>query len=117
MAAFGISAVHPTASRAHVFAHAATPTNATGNFQIWTGASSSNMVWRTHVDGDILPGPTAATALATTATDGFVYIRSCNGAATGVPSQGGTGRVPLVYDYANHALYAYHGAWRSVTLA
>jgi len=115
MAAFGIVAIHPTAGRAHIFGHASTPTG--DNFEIWAGASDSTTVWRTHTSGDIIPGPPAAAALATTATDGFVYIRSCNGAATGTPTHAGTGRVPMVYDYANDALYVYNSAWVSVTLS
>lgn len=55
-------------------------------------------------------------ALATTATNGFLYIPSCAGTPTGTPTAK-TGRVPLVYDTTNNKLYAYNGAWKSVTLA
>lgn len=54
-------------------------------------------------------------ALATTATNGFLYIPSCPGAPTGTPTAN-TGRVPMVYDSSNDAFYIYNGAWRSVTL-
>lgn len=50
--------------------------------------------------------------IATTATDGFLYIPSCNGAPTGVPTTI-TGVVPMVYDTNKGVLYVYSGgAWR-----
>jgi hypothetical protein len=51
------------------------------------------------------------TAIATTATDGFLYIPSCAGVPTGTPTaQGNT--VPLVVDSTSHTLYFYSGgAW------
>lgn len=58
-----------------------------------------------------------AGALATDATDGFLYIPSCNGTPTGTPTSF-TGRVPMVYDAANDLFYIYAGgAWKSVGLA
>ena len=58
----------------------------------------------------------AGAALGTTATTGFLYIPSCAGTPTGVPATE-TGTVALVYDTTNEKLYAYNGAWKSVTLA
>lgn len=49
-------------------------------------------------------------ALGTTATDGFLYIPTCAGTPTGVPT-GFTGRVPLVYDSTNKQFWIYDGAW------
>lgn len=47
-------------------------------------------------------------ALATNATDGFLYIPTCAGTPTGVPTvQAGT--VPMVYDTVNHVLCIYDG--------
>jgi hypothetical protein len=47
-------------------------------------------------------------ALPTTATDGFLYIPTCAGTPTGVPTvQAGT--VPMVYDTVNHVLCIYDG--------
>jgi len=53
-------------------------------------------------------------AISTTATDGFLYITSCAGLPTGVPTTI-TGRVPLVVDSTNLKLKMYaSGAWRDV---
>ena len=53
-------------------------------------------------------------SLATTATDGFLYIPSCAGAPTGVPSTV-TGMLPLVVDDTSNQLYFYDGAsWVAV---
>lgn len=50
-------------------------------------------------------------ALATTATDGFLYVTSCAGPPTGVPTAI-TGRIPIVADSTNNKLYIYSGgAW------
>lgn len=55
-------------------------------------------------------------ALATTATNGFVYLPSCAGAPTGVPTTF-TGTVPAVIDTTNGKLWLYYGgAWHFVTL-
>jgi len=117
MAAFGITAICPSATVTDVHTLGYATTRTSGDiFEVWAGATNATQRIVVTALGDIIAGPSTAAALATTATDGFVYVRSCNGAATGVPSQAGTGRVPLVYDYANHALYAYHGSWRSVAL-
>lgn len=51
-------------------------------------------------------------AVATNATDGFLYVPSCAGTPTGVPTTY-TGRVPIVVDTTNNKLYFYSGgAWR-----
>jgi hypothetical protein len=55
-------------------------------------------------------------ALSTSATDGFLYIPTCAGAPTGVPTTQ-TGTAATVYDTSNNKLYVYNGAWKSVTLA
>jgi hypothetical protein len=50
--------------------------------------------------------------LATTATDGFLYIPTCAGTPTGVPTAR-TGVAPLVINTTNNKLYFYSGgAWR-----
>lgn len=62
-------------------------------------------------NGSVVLGDQTA-ALATTATDGFLYIRSCAGVPTGVPTAV-AGSVPMIYDTTNLRLYVYAGgAWR-----
>ena len=55
---------------------------------------------------------TGNAALATNATDGFLYVAGCAGTPTGTPTAY-TGRVPIVIDTTNNKLYFYSGgAWR-----
>ncbi len=62
--------------------------------------------------GNVIVGNLSG-ALATTATDGFLYIPSCAGTPTGVPTAV-TGVVPLVYDSTNNILYVRSGgSWRA----
>jgi len=56
-----------------------------------------------------------SSALATTATDGFLYIPTCAGTPTGVPTTQ-TGTVAMIYDTTNNNFYIYSGAWRKVAL-
>jgi len=52
-------------------------------------------------------------ALATTATDGFLYVPTCAGVPTGTPTSI-TGLAPIVIDTTNNRLYFYaSGAWRN----
>jgi hypothetical protein len=54
--------------------------------------------------------------LANNATAGFFYIpTTTDNVPSGTPTAY-TGRVPMVYDDTNHALYIYSGSWRSVAL-
>lgn len=57
-----------------------------------------------------------SSAIATNATDGFVYIPTTPGTPTGVP-RAYTGRVAMHYDTSDNRLWVYNGAWRSVALA
>lgn len=51
-------------------------------------------------------------AIATTATDGFLYIATCNGTPTGTPTSF-TGRVALIYDTSAHQFWIYDGGgWK-----
>lgn len=53
-------------------------------------------------------------AIATNATDGFLYIPTCAGPPTGTPTTY-TGRVPMIYDTTNHKFYIYDGGWKGGT--
>lgn len=62
--------------------------------------------------GGAVVGPTIA--LATTATDGFLYIPTCNGLPTGVPTARFSA-VPMVYDTSTNKLYIYNSGWKGAT--
>jgi hypothetical protein len=49
-------------------------------------------------------------ALSTSATDGFLYIPTCAGTPSGVPTSK-TGTVAMVFDTTNNKLYIYDGSW------
>lgn len=53
--------------------------------------------------------------ISTSATDGFLYIATCAGTPTGVPTSY-SGRVPIVFDITNNKLYIYHGGWKGGTV-
>jgi len=57
----------------------------------------------------------ATGALTTSATDGFIYIPTCAGIPTGVPTSQ-TGTCAMAYDTTNNDLYIYDGAWQKSTL-
>ncbi len=62
-----------------------------------------------NAGGSVIIGPDA---IATTATDGFLYVPTCAGTPTGVPTTV-TGRAPIVVNTTNNKLYFYSGgAWR-----
>lgn len=50
-------------------------------------------------------------ALATSATDGFLYIPTCAGTPTGVPTTI-TGRIAMIYDTTNDQFWFYRGGWK-----
>ena len=61
-------------------------------------------------DGNVVAG--GSVALATTATDGFLYVPTCAGTPTGTPTAI-TGMAPIVVNTTNNKLYFYSGgAWR-----
>jgi hypothetical protein len=62
-------------------------------------------------DGNIVAG--ASAALATNATNGFLYVPTCAGVPTGTPTAI-SGMVPIVVDTTNNRWYFYSGgAWRN----
>lgn len=81
---------------------------------IWAAGSSSNgtsftsTALRWTKDESLIAGGTAA--VATNATDGFLYIPTCAGTPTGVPTAF-TGKVAMVFDTTNNKLYIYDGGW------
>ena len=65
---------------------------------------------RIDSNGNIVAG--GSVALATTATNGFLYVPTCAGTPTGTPTAI-TGMSPIIVDSTNNKLYFYSGgAWR-----
>lgn len=52
--------------------------------------------------------------LSTSATDGFIYLPSCAGVPTGVPTTFDAS-VPMVYNTSNSSVYTYNGSWKNVS--
>ena len=70
--------------------------------------------------GSLLTGRGASStflaALATNATDGFLYIPTCAGDPTGTPTAF-TGKVAMVFDTTNNELNIYDGSWLKAAFA
>jgi hypothetical protein len=65
---------------------------------------------RLNRSGNMIAGSGAA--LSTSATDGFLYVPTCAGTPSGVPTTF-TGMAPIVVNTTNNKLYFYSGgAWR-----
>jgi hypothetical protein len=75
-----------------------------------TGSAGGNPTIGTSA-GQLTLG--TGSALATSATEGYVCIPTCAGTPTGVPAGAGAGNLPLIYDTTNNKLYAYNGAWKA----
>lgn len=89
-----------------------TDTSAPSYIQLFTTPSASTTaVQRLKVDstGSVVVGNNSS-ALATNATDGFLYISSSAGIPTGVPTAQ-TGSLPIHIDSTNSELYFYSGSW------
>lgn len=92
--------------------NAAGPTSLAGSVANTAIGFMTNNTERMRIDasGNIVAG--ASAALATTATDGFVYVPTCAGTPTGTPTAI-TGMAPIVVNTTNNKLYFYSGgAWR-----
>lgn len=92
--------------------------NSAGNLTFNTGgtvgSSLGSEFLRFSLAGSSVFGPQQA--LATNATDGFVYIPTSAGAPTGVPTAY-TGKVAMQFDTTNNKLWIYDGAWIGVVLS
>ncbi len=89
--------------------------NSASEIRFYTGATSTTLTGSIRLtldnNGNVVCG---AAAIATNATDGFLYIPSCAGTPTGTPTAK-TGRVAMVFDTTNNKLYVYDGGWIDVT--
>lgn len=97
---YGITDIHGTANGDHTF--------------ITRGYGFGNHAFKVNDLGSVIVGN--AGALATTATDGFLYLNSVAGTPTGVPTAQ-TGTIPVQIDTAGSKLWAYiGGAWKGILL-
>ena len=72
--------------------------------------SDGTEAFRITVTGNVVAG--GSVALATTATNGFLYVPTCAGTPTGTPTAI-TGMAPIVVNTTNNKLYFYSGGqWR-----
>ena len=83
---------------------------------IWYAAGGSNVTGSTATERARIPAAggmvVGTAALATAATDGFLYVPTCAGTPTGTPTTQ-TGTAPIVVDTTNNKLYFYSGGqWR-----
>jgi hypothetical protein len=83
----------------------------------WTVPAANTVSLYTNSAVGLTIGPTKSViignaALATAATDGFLYITTVASAPTGTPTAV-TGRVALVYDTASDKFWIYNGSWKT----
>lgn len=69
--------------------------------------------FRVTAQGSTIMGGLAA--LATTATDGFIYVPTCAGTPTGVPTAQ-TGKCAMIFDTTGNKLWVYDGGWIGIVL-
>lgn len=99
------------------FAVANSLVGATNNYGFYGNIPDGANRWNFFANGsapNFFRGTTVvgAAALATTATDGFLYVPTCAGAPTGTPTTRSS-TAPIVVDTTNHKLYFYSGGtWR-----
>lgn len=84
------------------------------NIEFWTNndgvtpGTGSKKVFIPQAGGIVV----GTAAIATSATNGFMYVPTCAGTPTGTPTAQ-TGTAPIVIDTTNHKLYFYSGgSWR-----
>jgi hypothetical protein len=81
-----------------------------------TGAASGANASITVSGENLLFG--SGSAIATTATAGYVMFPSCAGTPTGVPTAQGAGKIPMIFDTTGVKLWFYTGgAWKGVVVA
>jgi hypothetical protein len=100
----GTAVTTPSVTNAGTLALSATGAN------VITAATNGVERMRVTSAGNVVAGGSAA--LATNATDGFLYVPTCAGTPTGTPTAI-TGMAPVVVDTTNNKFYFYSGAqWR-----
>lgn len=87
--------------------------NTTANAMIFGTGGTATTNEGLRIDGSLNVSVGNA-ALATNATDGFLYIPTCAGVPSGTPTSK-TGRVPIIYDSTNDNFYIYRSGWKKTT--
>jgi hypothetical protein len=92
--------------------------NGTGTYRPGRWVTGGIEIWRSRTNGDMQIG--TGSAIATTATGGFIKIATCAGTPTGVPGNAATGSAEIVYDSTGKKLWIYDNAttsWKGVVVA
>lgn len=108
--AFSLSTAITTTSAYILATRTNSPGGGATKLDIVTNNGSGNVVAGTFTESAGFAVGNAA--IATNATDGFLWMPSCAGTPTGVPVTY-TGRVASVYDSTNNKIYVYNGAWKA----
>lgn len=82
--------------------------------QSMTFATTTNYAIRTRINDSTFNG--SGGNVGTTAQVGFLYIPTCAGPPTGVPTNAATGHIPIIYDITNNFLYVYNSGWKKSTV-
>lgn len=85
---------------------------ATKAFALRDNTNGANR-WKVPAAGGFVVGDAV---LATSATDGFLYVPTCAGTPTGGPNTQ-TGTCAVVYDTSANKLWVYNGGWKSATFS
>lgn len=92
--------------------------NQAAGFNIGTTSNTQLSFWTNNTEKISIPAAgglvVGKAALATNATDGFLYIPTCAGTPTGTPTTQ-TGTVPMIFDTTNDILYIYRATWKKAT--
>lgn len=59
----------------------------------------------------------AGSAIATTATAGYIMIQATTGTPTGVPVGAAAGAIPMIYDTGANKIWFYNSGWRGVLVS
>lgn len=106
------------------YAIAGSSTNISGQNIIYQTANNTGGAFSSFIQysSTLAPAQTQAglvigsAAVATNATGPFLWVNSCAGTPTGVPSGSFTGRFPVLYDSSANKIWVYNGSWRGVAV-
>ena len=89
------------------------PDNVTDHiFYAASSTSASTQLFKVTGKGSVVCN---SAAIATNATDGFLYFPTCAGTPTGAPTAN-TGSAAMVYDTTANKIWVYNGSWRGIVV-